>query len=364
MRSIRLSVRTRFAIPLALAALLFANVSAAYADTVQGEETIAAEKCKDELILWGPPGSVPLPSQSNIQACLNYLVNAQTSVVNEAIKSANSVNQTANAKLARNAGAGDLLDGILGTVVSQVEQLTGLEAGVKVSYTCCYVGAQAKVLGFQVDERVGFSPDLSNSCLLDGCWFPTSGSNPQPSSTGDSTSNFRYSNQAILYWSRGSGGSGNLDGRAMYTLYEQSYKPREESDFWATSQKASVTPRNGKRMTEVYTNVSPAERGLQLSDADPFSVNEYGSAGSFSLGASLSGEYRGAGGSFSIGRTWNYPRGYNGGGFLSSGEHYGLWRLADGDGDQYAKGAQGVETWRSPTNAYVGWNVGATATYH
>lgn len=183
----------------------------------------------------------------------------------------------------------------------------------------------------------------------------------------DTPVGFSYNNTAHLYWDPNgpSGRNGKLDGLITYNVYSQGSRYVSTHDFWATTQVASVSPRNGARIKEVETKIAPNDY-LESVEAEPFTMNKYGNSGSMSLSATLKGEMgsetRSGGAEVTIGRTWNFAEGVVGGGRLSDQSHEAIWKAGNKAGSSDAKGAEGVETWRVPINKDVFWYISGVAT--
>jgi hypothetical protein len=249
-------------------------------------------------------------------------------LVNQPLNSATATANTA-------AGAPDSVDAavqglasVAGHVVAQVESLSGLYWAVSVA------------------TGPGGLPSVTT--------FTGNGNAPEAMSTmssgSDSTSSFRWIADARLYWDPDTNGEGAVDGLDIANVYTTSREVHPAFRFYSTSQAASVTPVNGKKLSKVLTTLIP-DNNVEVVEASPLSVNKYGSAGSLSLGATLKGEGQGGGGiEFSIGRTWNYAEGTVGCGLYSSGEHYCLWQSSGKSGATTAKSAEGVETWKVPVD--------------
>lgn len=252
---------------------------------------------------------------------------------------------------------GDRLVAVVGEVFSQLQRLTGLRATFDADITDVRVAAGAKYGSTSVYYNVPLGGQLKCTIeRLSPCLAVLASA--QDKSYNDSVSKFVWNNNAKLYADPDTSECKCADGQAIWTVYTSQSQPRPEFEFFATSQKSSVTPVSGWKMKEVSTYIrpDPERRDLEVADFDPNFADDYGSGGSFSLGASLSGEF-GAGYSFSIGRTWNFPKGYAGGGLLHNDEHYTIWRTA-GSGDPYARGTAGVETWKEPAGARALWEIG------
>lgn len=357
-------------IPLVAAGLLTAPAAPASAESVTG----STERGIDGLLsgngpwcyIWEISGPCFLDPVDRV--LLPMAFNAETTALAEtdwAIDQALYADKTDPATWA---------GGLVGHAVNQAETLAGLLGlYVNVSVVSSTPGVHVQYYGpgGPVDKYVGVSqPDPFNlpnptGCLPPSCTPVTALAQNQPAPNGgqdDAVSNFSWRSNYTMYHNPNdsSGGPGKVDGRINYNFYRTTGKPRQEWDFFATSMAYSVTPINGHRLKEMVSHISP--RGdLEPVDADPLAVNKFGSAGSWSLGASLMGEAKmgnyGGGGSFSIGRTWNYPEGYGGGGQLSSGEHYAMWKTGSGSGSTYAKSTAGVETWKRPTGGAAGYAI-------
>lgn len=247
----------------------------------------------------------------------------------------------------------DRLEVVAGEVLAQVERLTGLRAWYDVgSGPSASVGVAYN--GIYMYETVYVDPD----CLPPFCW-PVTGYSRD--SGGDSVSKFAWNNNAIRTWDPDTQECRCADGRAVWNLYRATEQPRIEFEFFATSQKSSVRARNGKKLEGVLQWIGPFEEDSEeLVDWDPISIDEYGDAGSLSLGASLSTERVGSGASFSIGRTWNFSKGQVGGTASHAGDHILGWWETSGS-TAFARGVQGVETWKVPTETDASWLIGAEA---
>jgi hypothetical protein len=250
---------------------------------------------------------------------------------------------------------------LVGYIVAQFESLTKLRMALGVDVingrTMLKTNGSTKVIDAPTSpyQLTGMSDGTSHAA----------GSNDAPP-PGDRSSRFEWNNTVTLIWDPNWGGDYRYtDGTAKFGLYTQSYKARPDYDFYASSMVASVTPMNGAKMKEVYIQRDPHASGMSMIEFDPTAVASYGSGGTTSLGATLEGHIRGEsgsdiGGGFSIGRTWNRPEGYAGGAALHDDSHYALWRDG-GKGSQYAKSAEGVETWGQATDGDVEWLIGAWA---
>lgn len=255
--------------------------------------------------------------------------------------------------------ANDLLDAIVGETFAQVERLTGLKAWVEygTNGASVFVGAGARYGSTSVYERVS-TPKAG--CVPPLCW-PVFAAGQTSDTSGDSVSNLVWNNSAIRVWNPNDE-TPYADGRAVWSLYTTSSKPRLDYDFWATSQKASVAPANGKQLEGVIQAIASADDyNPELIDWDPISVNSYGSAGTASLGASLGAERFGASASFSIGRTWNFSEGSVGGSATHDGIHWATWWKGGGGSTYSARGVNAVETWKTPTDTKAKWYIHAEA---
>ena len=270
---------------------------------------------------------------------------------------AEEVVYTPNNLVSTTLGFLDTVDGELQTVwavtsqlFGQVESLTGIRAAVSVglSGTDPNVGLVLKGGGFNEDRRY----TLSLSCAV-GC---VGAHRTPPPSGDDSVSKFKFIDDAPIGWYPETT-DGRLNGKANLNLYEAIAKPNDAWDFLASSQWSSATPGDGYRITKVLAEATPEGQNVGIVEADPLSVAKYGSAGSFNLGASLSGEAKfgnyGGGGSFNIGRTWNFAEGTVGGGVLSGDTHYTQWQAGNKAGSTTAKSTAGVETWKVPTDGGI-----------
>lgn len=230
------------------------------------------------------------------------------------------------------------LASVVGQVVAQVESLTGLYWAVSVA---------------------GSGPGgLPSASTFAGGTGPSA----MTTSGSDTTSRFRWIADAHLYWDPATNGQGAVDGMCIANLYTTSQSIHNGFRFYATSQAASATPVNNARLTKLLASLVP-DSEVEPVEASPLSVNRYGSSGSMNLGASLKGEAGNFGAEFTIGRTWSFADGTVGGGLLHSGEHYTQWQSGTKTGSSTAKSAEGVETWKVPTNAQVSLGYSATAWY-
>jgi hypothetical protein len=222
------------------------------------------------------------------------------------------------------------------------------------------VGHALSLFASTVALRSGFSIDYANAKPT---IFPTG---LGAVSAMDTPTGFTYNNTAHLYWTPGqpSGRNNHLDGSINYNIYSQSSRYNPTFDFWSTTQSASVSPINGARLKEVQTKMQPNDY-LESVESSPNAVNKYGSAGSFTLSATLSGEMKrgqySGGTEIGVSRTWNFAEGTVGGGRLHDQSHYGLWQSGGKSGTSTAKEAAGVETWRVPINKDVFWYISGYA---
>ena len=275
-----------------------------------------------------------------------------------------------------------VVNSLLGQAVNQTEtllELMGLYVSVSVvsgtagAYVNYYGPGGPITRGVGVSQPDLYTPTTNPTGWLDGythcptCIAAAPGNYPQGSSD-DGVSNFYWVNNVALYHrpNDSSGGPNALDGRINYNFYRSNNKPNPAWDFFASSHAYSVTPINGRKLKELNAHILPKGE-LEPVDADPLAVNKFGSAGSWNLGANLQGEAKmgnyGGGAGFNIGKTWNYPEGYGGGGQLSSGEHYTHWKTGSGSGSGTAKSTAGVETWKRPTDGSGYYQIGAVATW-
>lgn len=316
-------IARRRVIALAMAAATVALPTVARAGSPTGSLVTAVDYCQTHVNPSSPNTAactVPLTEyavdQANLAAVNNAVVNAQTT--------------------AEIAEPGDLVAPLEGHALSLLSSTVVLRAGFSVDY-------------------LNVRPTIYPVGLGNGV------------STMDSPQGFKYNNTAHLYWdpNGASGRNGKLDGLITYNLYSQSSRYVSTHDFWATTQVASVTPRNGARLKEVKSNIAPNDY-LESVEASPFSMDKYGSSGSMTLSASLKGEMgndtRSGGAELTIGRTWNFAEGVVGGGRLSNQSHEVAWRAGNRAGTSTAKGAEGVETWRVPVNKSVFWYISGLAT--
>lgn len=174
-----------------------------------------------------------------------------------------------------------------------------------------------------------------------------------------SANRFRLNNTFNLYWYP-ERFDYKLDGRITYLIYQQEEKTHPSRDFWATSQAAGLAPMNGCRLSGLESFMNPKGNDMQPVTVAPNGDREEGNSGSLTLNADLSGEYRGAGGSAGISRTWNYSAGRVGGYSRSNNGHTVYWG-SNGRPQGYPKSAEGVETWTIPNNLEVVWYVGGMA---
>jgi hypothetical protein len=182
----------------------------------------------------------------------------------------------------------------------------------------------------------------------------------------DSTTNFRWVGDAVYTHDPDSetGGPRMAYGRAVFQKYYQTRRYHERFDFYATTQKYSVTPiaSRGCRITNTVSLVNP-KHSLELVDWDPGIVEKRGSAGSRTIAASVTRESEGNGlsGTLGVSKTWDIPAGYAGGETSTKGGHRVVWHSGVLGGDQYTKGGSGVETWKRPRAGAVGLLLGASA---
>lgn len=274
----------------------------------------------------------------------------------------------------------DFAMGLVGELVEQADSLVSLvqiyhEATVisdnRITFDTTVDGPTGRV----VDRHAQVAHCLSLQCVSDlpnslpgsiGCLPPscgptrigtvlevsTTGSHPATMATtsggDDSITQFEWRNTVNMYNNpdNESGGPDKVSGLAAYHYYVQSYKFSEAWNFSASSQLYSASPVNNCKIKTVTSTVEP-RRSTELSDWEPTYVEEYGSAGSRSVTAGLSGEK--GGGSFSISRSWNVPQGIAGGYPTDDSRHFVVWKSPSKNGDRNTKSATGVETWKTPT---------------
>jgi hypothetical protein len=180
----------------------------------------------------------------------------------------------------------------------------------------------------------------------------------------DSLNGFEYTANVPLYWNPQYQSCHCLDGKAQFVSYHADPQPSSTWDFSATSQWASVTPTNGKKLTGVQTFLRPSN-GLEVINANPKGSSDETASGSYTIGASIKGEagipgLAQGGAEVNIARTYNYYKGTAGGGVLSDDSHYCFWS-SNGGGEAYPKSDEGVATWKSANGNSGYWGVGATA---
>lgn len=347
--------RKRFWSALGIVGLALAlNPAAASASSLTGVAEYTYERCNQAWPAPNPQLATNLVSGAQAGAagghhfCWDALMYGVNSYSEGPLKAPGSVVATA-------LGFPDSVDtelqtawALTGKVLAQVENLTGIRGGVSVELNGTNPGVSYTVrgAGFNYRQRIVIRP-LCLTC-------PSL--NDASQSGGDSVSKFAWIDDARLTWTN-EATDNRANGLAILNLYGANYKPHEAWDFYASAQAASVTPQNGHRVTKVLMEARPDNNNISVVEADPLSVNKYGSAGSFNLGATLSGEAKfgnyGGGGSFSVGRTWNFAEGTVGGGLLSEGTHYTQWQSGNKSGSTTAKSAQGVETWKVPTDSGI-----------
>lgn len=294
----------------------------------------------------------------NTASCTSSVTRAGATLIAAGLGS--TANVSTAAAIATTTAVGDQLDGLVGEAARVVEDLTSITAVIRADASKGIVRYSIRVPATNSEYRGSV-----NALRIIECPGCVSGHENgfEPGPGGDSYAKFNYNNTANLRWS----GDANkkVDGLARYNLYTAAEKPDPYREFYATSQVASATPINGRTIKGIITTIEPNAH-LQLVASSPLGVNEYGSSGSLSLNATLSGEISrdnsgSAGGSFGIARTWNYAVGHVGGADTSKMAHYAQWR-ARGNGDKFAKSAEGVETWTSPNKTNVVWYISAVAT--
>jgi hypothetical protein len=175
----------------------------------------------------------------------------------------------------------------------------------------------------------------------------------------DSTSHMSYEGTNKFPWDYKTNGKKAVDGLGWTHIYRAETEPNPAWDYWATSQGLSLTPKDGWRMKKVFTQLGAGEH-MQMVNFSPVDVRKYGSSGSITLSATLSGEakwgnYQGGAG-VGIGRTWDVAEGSAGGAPTSHDQHYGIWEAGNKAGSSTAKAAEGQETWKVPPSDDVYWN--------
>lgn len=248
---------------------------------------------------------------------------------------------------------------LISEALGQVEQLTQLR--VYFDLGADDGGAFVEAGVFNNGSQVVYTERRVGSCLPTCIVSQSSESSP----SGFSTSKFTWVFDAKAYWDPDREGScGCANGIAVWNLYRASPQFHSAFDFYALGMWSSVSPQSGFRFKRLLQQIKPYTNP-EIIEASPRELNEYGDAGSLTVGVDLGAQTGSPGGaaSFSISRTWNYSKGIVGGRVASSELHEADWATTSKSGETLSKSTTGATTWKVPKKKAAKWGAAAAVHY-
>lgn len=280
--------------------------------------------------------------------CLSYFQQLSQDQVVDSLNRADVQGTAQSFASATSAGA-TIIESLVGQAVIQAEELTGLQATFDSDLTNRRLAVGVTYGSTEVYQNIVLLP--IDELLEDGVVAQSCGA-CRDVSISDSVSGFKWRNNATLKWVPNQQRCPNacFDGLGKISFYKQNKRINEKFDFWATSQRASVMSRYGKKLVTLATGIWPDAQGLEAAEWTPGAVDQYGSD-SVSLNIGV--------GPLSISRTWSRAAGYTGAHMFHDDFHMTYWEK--NSGDTYPKEVAGVEIWKITRAKHAHWDYGGFA---